>query len=220
MLAWFCRPLSLRDVNVAPFPLGRGDRGGFIVSCAACATLLGCASAAAYDPDHLGTARVTRIAEICQTTLGLSPKEPPVLGVYLGSPHLDREVSHYQVCIASLSDSVLDQAEQAVASEAHRQCRDKGLSPGSEDLAVCILQRVEADSQHTVASAFNGTVMREEKSYQSRPVQSFFYASPRETRHRVELACARLGLEPPYGDFAKCVKLMNNNFYAIDNPIT
>ncbi len=52
------------------------------------------------------------------------------------------------------------------------------------------------------------------------PSGSFFYASARESRHREELACAQLGLEPPNGHFADCVKLLQDNFYAIDNPIT
>ncbi len=84
-----------------------------------------------YNPDHLGDAQVSRIAGICQTTLGLSPKESPVLGVYLGSPHLDAQVSHYQACIASLSDSVRHVADAAAADQADQDCRARGLGPAA-----------------------------------------------------------------------------------------
>lgn len=172
-----------------------------------------------YNPDHLGDAQVSRIAGICQTTLGLSPKESPVLGVYLGSPHLDAQVSHYQACIASLSDSVRHVADAAAADQADQDCRARGLGPGSPALAECVLDRLHDDGRSAAAAAAPMAAVTAPDGIRH-PVGSFFYASARESRHREELACAQLGLEPPNGHFADCVKLLQDNFYAIDNPIT
>jgi hypothetical protein len=73
-----------------------------------------------YNPDHLGDDQAIQIANICQWTLGLYPEEGPVFGVYLGNPHLEPEVSHYQACIASLSDSVQAVTDSATATQAVR----------------------------------------------------------------------------------------------------
>jgi hypothetical protein len=51
------------------------------------------------------------------------------------------------------------------------------------------------------------------------PVGSFFYASAHETARREQQACASLGFEPPYGQFASCVKRLQDTFFAIDNPV-
>lgn len=213
---WPCNIRSRSALTQSP----RSKFSAAVVCWSGFACLVGCASTVPYDPDHLGAAQIARISDICQTTMGLSPKESPVLGIYLGSPHLDREVSHYEVCIASLSDSLLSVAQEEAASKAHQECLAKGLPLGSADLAVCVLERVKVNSVMSSASDSSQAVRSENSAYEPRAVRSFFYASPRETRRREEKACARLGLEPPYGAFAKCVKLLNDNFYAIDNPVS
>jgi len=179
-----------------------------------------CASTASvYNPDHLRDDQAGTIANICQGTLGLNPKESPVLGVYMGSPHLDAQVSHYQACIASLSDSVQRVTDAATAGQADQECRARGFGSGSPALAECVLDRLHDERNSISASTSPAGAITAADSLQH-PVGSFFYASAGETRRREELACAQLGLEPPNGHFADCVKLLNDNFYAIDNPIT
>jgi hypothetical protein len=176
------------------------------------------ATTSPYNPDHLGNDQVAQVAGICQTAMGLSPKEPPVFGIPLGDPHLDRNVSHYQVCIASLSDSLQSLAESRLAQQADQECRAEGDASHSPELAACVLQRVDASPKPGAANASNPTVGLESAKNETR-AGDFFDASPHETRRREEVACARIGLEPPYGAFANCVKLLSDNFYAIDNPI-
>jgi hypothetical protein len=183
-----------------------------------------CAATGPYDPDNLGTEQVANIANSCQSTMGLSPNDRPVLGIYGGSPYLEGEVSHYQVCIASLSDSLRSAGEAQAASQAHQDCRAKGLQSNSPELAECMLQSFRAGPN--VASVQAQSLMVASHSDENAPrsvprsVKSLFYASPRETRSREEMACAQLGVEPPYGAFASCVQLSQHNFCAIGNPIS
>ena len=93
----------------------------------------------------------------------------------------------------------------------------KGYASGSADLAECVLQRVRAPA--TAASSSSSSAITVRTAANATHLRSFFFASPHETRRREEVACARLGLEPPYGEFAQCVSRLDNNFYALDNPI-
>ncbi len=52
-----------------------------------------------------------------------------------------------------------------------------------------------------------------------RPAKSYFYASPSETHHRMQLSCARLGLDPASGAFADCVAGLQASLFAADNPM-
>ncbi len=176
-----------------------------------------CASAGPYNPDSLPSDQVVRIAQICETTMGLKPSEPPVSGVHPGTPHLDTYVSHYQGCIASLSDSVQSMSDAGSARRADAECRAKGLQSDSAELALCVLTTASAEATSggapvsaTVAATANGRMT---------PVGSFFYASPRETRRREQIACAELGLEPFGDEFAHCVTNLQTTFFAIDNPL-
>jgi hypothetical protein len=191
-----------------------------LVCTLASAGIPACAATGPYNPDNLGTDQVAKIANICQTTMGLSPKDRPVLGIYMGSPHLKGEVSHYQACIASLSDSVQSVSEAQAASQAHQDCRARGFQSNSPELAECVLQSFRARSNVASTQAHSLMVASHSEEKETRSVKSFFYASPRETRRREEMACAQLGLEPPYGAFASCVELLQDNFYAMDNPIS
>jgi hypothetical protein len=178
-----------------------------------------CASTGPYNPDSLASDQVAQVAEICQTAMGLKPSDPPVAGDYRGSPHLEPGISHYQACIASLSDSLQDVNDAHVASQADADCRAQGFKPGSADLAECVLKSMETKPK--AAAAKTSTVASSPDSAKATLVSvgNFYLASPHETRRREEIACARLGFEPPNGAFASCVKLLDDNFYAIDNPV-
>lgn len=181
---------------------------------AACAGMAACATPAPYNPDDFGGARLAQISAICQSVMGLQPSERPQWGLHPGDLHLDPGVSHYQGCIASLSDS-LQRAEAArAATLADRSCRSKGLAPSSAALAVCVLQSpgLPASAANTMPGAGPATARLTR-------VGSFLYASPREALHREQLACARLGLEPPGELFTGCVKSLRDTFFAIDNPV-
>ena len=59
-----------------------------------------------FNPDNLNPAQLTRVTEVCQTVLGLSPDERLQGGNRPGDGRLDFWTSHYQGCILSLSDSL------------------------------------------------------------------------------------------------------------------
>jgi hypothetical protein len=214
--------LDSRGATSSPFNLSLfcGKIWAAVVCAVTVASATACASTGLYNPDNLGSDRVAQVAEICQTVMGLKPTDPPVAGDYRGSPHLEPGISHYQTCIASLSDSLRDVNDAHAASQADDDCRAQGLKPDSADLAECVLESIKtkpnssAPKVSTVASAPNNGRMTPVS------VGNFYLASPHETRRREEIACARLGFEPPNGAFASCVKLLDDNFYAIDNPVS
>jgi hypothetical protein len=177
-----------------------------------------CASAGSYNPDNLSADQGGHIAQICQVVMGLKPSEPPISALHPGTPHLDPDVSHYQGCIASLSDSVQSVNDAHAARQADTDCRARGLQDGSSELAVCVLQSANANASHPPVMPASSAPVRLESEIAT-SVKSFNYASAHETVRREQLACASLGLEPPGGDFARCVRNLHTTFFAIDNPL-
>ncbi len=183
------------------------------------AGIAACAAGAPYNPDALAADQISRVTEICQNVMGLSPRDRPVPGLYRGTPHLVGEVSHYQACIASLSDSLRGVNDAELARQAHEACRARGFAPSSPELAECVLQSVASAPNRAAAQAAPAPLSRHAVVAQTGSVGSFFYASAHESLRREQLACARLGFEPPLAAFASCVKGLQDTFFAIDNPV-
>jgi hypothetical protein len=181
--------------------------------------MVGCATPAADAANN--PAATGRVAGICQNVLGLSPTERLTGGNWMGNDKLDYWTSHYRGCLVSLSDSQQDARDSAVVQQAEDRCRDKGLQPGSPDLALCVLQSANehpepAASQATAnvpatAQATSGDIMA--------PRGSFYFASTTEIARRERVACAALGLSPAQAEFKGCVQQLRATFYAIDHPI-
>ncbi len=100
-----------------------------------------CAAATpAFNPDGLQEAQLSRVEQVCQTVMGLSPAERLVGGNWLGGTHLDYWTSRYRGCVTSLSDSVQSVGDMQAKQQADQACRAKGYADGSPDLALCVLQ--------------------------------------------------------------------------------
>jgi hypothetical protein len=188
------------------------------VSCAmAGASMVGCATPPAYNPDQLGAGALARVAGICQNVMGLSPTERPTGGNWLGNDKLDYWTSHYRGCVLSLSDSLQNVRDTEVVRQAEERCRAKGLLSGSPDLALCVLQTANAHpepNESQSASAGQTPV-----SQNLTAAGSYYFASPHETARREQVACAALGLSPADAQFKSCVQQLSATFYSIDHPI-
>ncbi len=193
---------------------------------AACMGVAACAAAAPYaadNPDHLAAAELSQVAGICHNVLGLSPSERLTSGTWPGDVHLAPVTSHYQGCITSLSDSLQQAGTASAAQSADADCRARGLASGSPALALCVLREEQRPDTARSAPIASAPIATSAGSPSPRagavPVGSFFYASGDETVRREQQACASLGFEPPYGQFASCVRNLQATFFAIDNPI-
>jgi len=177
-----------------------------------------CVAGQPYNPDGLGADQFSRVSQICQTVMGLSPDEPLSSGTWLGNDRLDYDTSHYRGCVLSLSDSLQSVVDAQVTQRADENCRARGLKPGSADLALCVLRSVNShpDSAPTQASEVTATPI---SSLVTPAKRSFFTVSPHETARREQAACAALGLSPAEGAFKGCVRQLDSTFYAIDHPI-
>jgi hypothetical protein len=190
-----------------------------LASVLAGANIASCASAAPYNPQNLDAARLGRIAEICQTTMGLKDWEAPspVWGA-AQDPHLDPGENHYEGCIASLSDAQRGADQDQEVARADTSCRARGYGEGSPDLAECVLHSEGArmSSAQSVDQPYHGA--RLSRAANRSPVSSFYTASPGEIARRERAACAELGLNPLYAAFDNCVAQMDDTFFRIDNP--
>ena len=180
-----------------------------LASAVACAT-----TASEFNPDSLAAAQLVQVTNVCQTVLGLSPKERLTGGEWSArGDRLDYWTSHYRGCVTSLSDSLLGISDSHANRQADSDCRARGYASGSPDLGLCVL-----DSKDRLRG------MQTVNTTATLPLPaasgSFFYARPGETRRREQIACAALGLEPDGTDFSGCVKRLDDTFFAIDNPIT
>jgi len=172
-----------------------------------------CVAATPFNPDRLPADQMVLVNHICRDVMGLNPQESQIGGVYRGSPHLDPGVNHFQACVASLSDSLNATAKAEAANQAQRDCDARGLQPATAEHAQCMLQAMQ--SRPVILTATAVTTPQTKPG----PVSNFFLDSPRQTRRKTQVACAQLGLDPPDGAFARCVKRMQDNFFAIDNTI-
>ena len=172
----------------------------------------GRASAQSYNPGDLPSDQFGRVANICQSTLGLRPSEPPrpVWGAAT-NPDLSGGETDYQGCVTSLSASQRAVNHGAAAGAADRDCRAQGYASATPGLAECVLRTQRAAQ---VADGSPGTVPVSE----SVSPGSYYSASHGEQARRIESACAQLGLNPAYSAFSSCVKSMKDTFYSIDNP--
>ena len=130
-----------------------------LVATAVCVGVATCAAAAPYNPDHLPSAQLARIVDICHNVLGLERSERPSAGVWPGRVHLPHVVSRYQGCIVSLSDSLQQATPQPraakgrtnpiaagsflyasgseIARREQQACEALGFMPPSGRLAAC-----------------------------------------------------------------------------------
>jgi hypothetical protein len=184
-----------------------------VLSVASCA-----AATPAFNPDGLEAAQLSRVTQICENVLGLSPSERLIGGEWLGDSRLDYWTSRYRGCLTSLSDSLHSSGAAQNQTQADRDCRAKGYADGSADLALCVLQSTRQDEKAKNAQLTNTS---QEHSTLALPAASgsLFYASAHERRRREETACAALGIEPGSGAFSACVNDLQNTFHAIDTPI-
>ncbi|HEY1898853.1 MAG TPA: hypothetical protein VGG49_03565 [Steroidobacteraceae bacterium] len=185
-----------------------------VLSISACA-----AASPAFNPDGLQEAQLSRVAQVCQNVMGLSPSERLIGGEWLGDSRLDYWTSRYRGCVTSLSDSAQGASDIQANQQADRACRAKGYADGSPNLALCVLQSAR---QTQAPQSAQLTPAGQEQSAQALPTASgsLFYASPHETQQREELACAAMGIEPTVGAFTACVNDLQRTFHAIDTPIT
>ena len=192
-----------------------------LTSASAIATLGISACAAAtplFNPDGLQGTQLARVEQVCQSVMGLSPKERLSGGEWLGDQRLDYWTSHYRGCVTSLSDSVQNVSGDQATQQSDRDCRAKGYADGTPDLALCVLQ----GARQSPGAPGQLVTAGQSQSAESLPTASgsFFYASPHETRRREEVACAAVGIEPTHDAFKACVDGLQNTFHAIDTPIT
>jgi hypothetical protein len=182
-----------------------------MLSISACA-----AATPAFNPDGLQESQLSRVAQVCENVMGLSPNERLIGGNWVGDSHLDYWTSRYRGCITSLSDSVQSLGDAQANQQADRACRAKGYADGSPDLALCVLQL--ARQTQGVQSA-QPTAVAQPSTAMPIASGSLFYASASERRQREELACAAVGIEPTGAAFKACVSGLQNTFHAIDTPI-
>jgi hypothetical protein len=176
----------------------------------ASAGIVRCASAEPYNPQHLDGGRLGRIADICQTTMGLSASEPySMVWGAAQDPHLDPGENHYQGCIASLSDAAADADAGRATVRADLTCRAQGYRDSTPGLAECVLR---SEGEQRTAQPVDDPVL------EGRKASSFYYASPHTIRQRERLACAEVGLNPVTAAFDNCVSRMDGTFDRIDNP--
>jgi hypothetical protein len=183
-----------------------------VLSITACA-----AATPAFNPDGLQEAQLSRVAQVCQNVMGLSPAERLIGGNWVGDSHLDYWTSRYRGCLTSLSDSVHSVGDIQANQQADRTCRAKGYTDGSPDLALCVLQ--SARQTQGTENAQQTPVSQPSAEAPPTASGSLFYASAHERRRREELACAAVGIEPTGDAFKACVNDLQNTFHAIDTPI-
>ena len=133
-----------------------------------------------------------------------------VIGVHPGE-------EHYNSCVSSLADSIQSSSREHAVTQARSQCFAQGLEPGSADLALCLLKATNANpgpgawtrpDDVDAVDRMNGRTMSARGFNPTRGTIS----------DREQQACARLGFDPAFADFANCVTKLQNAVQNIDTP--
>ena len=143
------------------------------------------AAAATDKPAQLTSDQLAQVEQLCQANLHLHPGE-----------------SHFDGCVAGLSDSLSSASRADAVQSAREVCFKKWTIPGSPDLAECLLDASEAAPGSASGVAF----------------KSYFHASPNDIRRAEQLSCARLGFDPISGAFEGCVANLSSALDAVDRP--
>jgi hypothetical protein len=178
-------------------------------------SLTACTTAPPYNPDHLQAAQFERVSSICQTIMGLNPNETMQAGGQFRGPSVDSHTSHYRACVLSLSESLQGILDAQLTQSTNAACAAKGLAPGSSDLALCVLNRLD---KHPATDGTQ-TAVTERADALPQALLSDYRASAYDQGQRERLACASLGLNPAQNGFTNCVKKINQALHSIDRPV-
>jgi hypothetical protein len=163
-----------------------------------------CASTPPYNPDHLSMDQLSHVEEVCQTVMGLRPTDALRDNLWAGDPDPAASTNDYRGCIATLSNSLQSGSAVRASSGAERDCRSKGLTTGSSDLALCVLstERNPPAGQVVLASVTVRPFLV--------PTGATFAGHVLTGVSKEQLACAEAGLDPTENGFAGCVQGLTN----------
>jgi hypothetical protein len=163
--------------------------------------LAGSINAAVASSDNAHNRSADQIAyarDLCSGVIGFHPGE-----------------GHFNGCVSSLADSIQSASREHVVIQARSRCFAQGLKPGSANLALCLLQAANANpvpgawtpDLHAIDNMDNRTMSAQDST-----------PSPGTISDREQQACARLGFDPAFGDFASCVADLQSVVQNVDMP--
>lgn len=156
-----------------------------------------CAPMAPYNPDRLPAEQMSRVGEICHTTMGLEANAN----------------SHYLACEESLSHALAARRDGGAIIATRHACEAQGLKPNTVALSECELHG--APRMLTQTDYAPGEVA----APAAKKTRSYFYASNDEVRRREQEACAEIGYDPVGDGFASCVASLQSSLFDADNPM-
>jgi len=124
---------------------------------------------------------------------------------------------HFEGCVSSLADSIQSAGNEQAVTQARSRCFAQGLRPGSADLALCLLQAANATPASGAWTPPNDPHAIDNKDNRAMSAQDLT-PSPGAISDREQQACARLGFDPAFGDFASCVADLQSVVQNIDMP--
>jgi hypothetical protein len=156
--------------------------------------------AASDIPDSRPADQIAYVRELCSEIIGFHPGE-----------------EHFKGCASSLADSLRSAGHEHAIVQARSQCFAQGLNPGSSDLALCLLRAANA---HPVPGAWTppDDLNPIDNKYDRALSAQDFTPSLGSISDREQQACARLGFDPAFGDFANCVANLQSEVQNIDMP--
>lgn len=179
-----------------------------------------CVADRTYNPGRLGPEELGQINGLCRNVMGLSWAESvgPPWAIGGQNPYLGRWENHFQACVDTLSDSLSTSIRLELSEQSRRVCLAQGLARHGPAYAVCVLHGIDvAQASSSAPSApirYNAPAQTHKLS-----IRPFLRISPAEAKHREELACAYLGLDPLGGKFSTCMNEFANNVGNLDRPI-
>jgi len=105
--------------------------------------------------------------------------------------------AHFGVCVDGLAGALHDNDRAQILAKAEIDC----AQAGGPDQALCVLRRTQPQTARVSPKPFRS-------------------ASTDEIKRRLEVSCAKLGLNPASGAFDACVSTIQGGFASVDTPVT
>jgi len=150
-----------------------------------------------------------------QTTTSLSPQQSALIRATCENIMRVGNTIDFDVCTASLSDSLAAHQRSTAAAQIERVCSNQGLSPGTAAYATCVLDGKRQYANSPTPANVVGPAPT--LTYRPSTSRDYYHTSFDMKRRREQYSCAQLGLDPDTGELGQCVAALDASLYYSDH---
>jgi hypothetical protein len=152
-----------------------------------------------------------------QTAASLSPQQSALIRSTCENIMRVGQTIDFDVCTASLSDSLVTHQKSYAFAQIDRACSDQGLVSGTAAYATCVLDRKRQYANSPTPVNVAGPSPAPTLTYHPSDSEDYYHMTFDTKRRREQDSCAQLGLDPDSGELQQCVAALDASLYNSDH---